>query len=218
MEAILAARDRMLQPEGATYRISFEGLIAQWLGRMGLLEEFEPKQIAPHRKVYEVFVRAPSSPEPVNLVDVGFGVSQILPVLVQLFYAASGSVLIFEQPEIHLHPRAQSELADLFIEALQIREEGSPRDVQLLVESHSEHFLRRLQRRIAEGKLTRDQTALYFCKPGPDGSTIEELQIDKYGRISNWPENFFGDAIGDTEQQMDAMLRRMEQEEPNASG
>jgi predicted ATPase len=86
------------------------------------------------------------------------------------------------------------------------------------VESHSEHFLRRLQRRIAEGKLSPDETALYFCSPGSEGSTIEKLQVDKYGRIANWPENFFGDAIGDTEHQMDAMLRRMEQEEPSASG
>ncbi|HEX8434796.1 AAA family ATPase [Archangium sp.] len=218
VEAILAARDQVLLPADGGDPIRFEELIARWLKRMGLLESFSAKPIAPNRKEYEVLVQTPGSRKPVSLVDVGFGVSQVLPVLVQLFYVAANSVLIFEQPEIHLHPRAQSELADLFIEAIQMREQSWPRNIQLLVESHSEHFLRRIQRRIAEGVLAPEQTALYFCKPGPDGSTIEELQVDKYGRISNWPENFFGDAIGDTEEQMDAMLRRMEQEEPSASG
>jgi len=215
--ALLAAQERVLDSSDGQ-RILFGELLARWLVRMGLLESFEAKPIGAETSLYRVMVRTPGSRQPVNLTDVGFGVSQVLPVLVQLLYAEPDTTLMFEQPEIHLHPRVQSELADLFIEAIQMRQDDKPRSIQCLVESHSEHFLRRLQRRIAEGKLTVDQTALYFCKPGPDGSTIEELQIDKYGRISNWPEDFFGDAMGDTEQQMDTMLRRMEQEEPNASG
>jgi hypothetical protein len=217
MGAILAARKRELQPEGEQTPINFEALIAHWLMRLGLLESFEARPIAPHRNEYEVLVRVPGSRVPVNLVDVGFGISQVLPAMVQLFCVEEESVLIFEQPEIHLHPRAQSELADLFIEGIRMWEDGRPRHVQLLVESHSEHFLRRIQRRIAEGKLSPEETALYFCTPGPEGSVIERLQVDQYGRISNWPDNFFGDAIGDIESQMDAMLRRMEEEEPHAS-
>ena len=81
------------------------------------------------------------------LTDIGFGVSQVLPVLVQCFYANHGSTLILEQPDIHLHPSAQAGLADLFIAA-----KKSP-GVQILFESHSEHLLRRLQRRIAEEKV-----------------------------------------------------------------
>jgi len=213
IQAMMAARDRVLLPAGAQTPVRFEELIARWLQRMGLLEEFSVRPIAPNRKEYEVLVRAPGRREFVSLVDVGFGVSQVLPVLVQLFYVAENSVfensvLIFEQPEIHLHPRVQSELADLFIEAISMREKGHPRNVQLLVESHSEHFLRRLQRRIAEGKLTPEQTALYFCKPGPDGSTIEELKVDEYGNISNWPENFFGDEVGDLAAMTEAAMRR----------
>jgi hypothetical protein len=217
IEALLAAMTRTLEPSGGN-PVRFGELIAKWLLRMELLDSFEVRPIAPNRKDYEVLVRSRGSAETVKLTDVGLGISQVLPVLVQAFYVDPGSVVLLEQPELHLHPRAQSSLADLFIDAIRMWEDESPRDIQLLVESHSEHFLRRLQRRIAEGKLSPDETALYFCSPGPEGSTIEKLQVDKYGRIANWPENFFGDAIGDTEHQMDAMLRRMEQEEPNASG
>jgi predicted ATPase len=215
--ALLAAQERVLESSDGQ-RIHFGELLASWLVRTGLLESFETPSIGSETSLYRVMVRTPGSRRQVNLTDVGFGVSQVLPVLVQLLYAEPHTTLMFEQPEIHLHPRIQSELADLFIETLEMRQDNRPRGIQCIVESHSEHFLRRLQRRIAEGKLAPDQTALYFCKPGPEGSTIEELQVDKYGRISNWPEDFFGNALGDTEQQMDAMLRRMEQEEPNASG
>ncbi|MFY0576767.1 AAA family ATPase [Cystobacter fuscus] len=208
VDALLAARERQLTPPGATNGLLFAALIARWLQQMGILDSFEIVPIAPHRKEYEVLVRTVGMPEAVSLTDVGFGVSQLLPVLVQLLYVESGCTLIFEQPELHLHPRAQSALADVFIDALQMQEEGATRELQLLVESHSEHFLRRIQRRIAEEKLDPAQVALYFCKPGHEGSTIEELKLDEYGNISNWPENFFGDEIGDLAAMTEAAMKR----------
>ncbi|MFL5359009.1 DUF3696 domain-containing protein [Archangium sp.] len=206
--ALLAAQERMLQRSGDPKPVSFGEILAGWLVRMGLLESFEAKPIVPGARIYQVMVRTPGSRRQVNLADVGFGVSQVLPVLVQLLYAERDTTLVFEQPELHLHPRVQSELADLFIETIQMQQEGTPRGIQCLVESHSEHFLRRIQRRIAEGKLAPDQTALYFCKPGPDGSTIEELKLDEYGNISNWPENFFGDEVGDLAAMTQAAIKR----------
>jgi hypothetical protein len=205
--ALLAAQMRVLRlAEGE--RIHFGELLARWLVRMGLLESFEVKSVESEASLYRVMVRTPGSPRQVNLPDVGFGVSQVLPVLVQLLYAERDSTLVFEQPELHLHPRVQSELADLFIETIEMRQEERPRGIQCVVESHSEHFLRRIQRRIAEGVLASQQTALYFCKPGPDGSTIEELKLDEYGNISNWPENFFGDEVGDLAAMTEAAMRR----------
>jgi len=205
--ALLAAqRNELHLPDGQ--RIYFGELLASWLVRMGLLESFETKSIGSETSLYRVMVRTPGSRQQVNLTDVGFGVSQVLPVLVQLLYAEPDTTLMFEQPEIHLHPRIQSELADLFIEAIQMRQDDRSRGIQCMVESHSEHFLRRIQRRIAEGKLTPEQTALYFCKPGPDGSTIEELKIDEDGNISNWPENFFGDEVGDLAAMTEAAMKR----------
>ena len=127
----------------------------------------------------------------VLITDVGFGVSQILPVLVLCYYLPKGSVILLEQPEIHLHPSVQAMLADVFIEVV------IKRNIQIILESHSEHFLRRLQRRIAESKISSDKTALYFCKIGKSASEIEKLEVDLFGNIQNWPLGFFGDEIGD---------------------
>ena len=132
-----------------------------------------------------MLVRVREGSSEVNLTDVGFGLSQLFPVIVECFYVPRNSTIIFEQPEIHLHPSVQAGLADLFIETIQAREEGEDRNIQLLVESHSEHFLRRLQRRIAEEQLSQDDVAIYFCEPGPQGSSIRELDVDLFGNISN---------------------------------
>jgi predicted ATPase len=128
---------------------------------------------------------------------VGFGISQVLPVMVQCFYVPPNSTILFEQPEIHLHPSVQSHLADLLIEAIHAREDGEPRNAQLIVESHSEHLIRRVQRRIAEEELRPEEVAIYFVSQKKGVSKIEALQIDEYGNISNWPENFFGDDFED---------------------
>ncbi|MCP3137226.1 AAA family ATPase [Pyxidicoccus xibeiensis] len=209
--ALLAAQERFLYVRDGLARPFLE-VIAQHLLDMGLLESFQTRIVAERRKEYELLVRTPGSPRDVSLTDVGFGVSQVLPVLVQCFYSAPGSTLVFEQPELHLHPRAQSELGDVFIDALHAHEGGMPRGIQLFIESHSEHLLRRIQRRIAEGRLKREDAALYFCSPGPEGSRIEELKLDDDGNITNWPENFFGDEMGDLVAMTEAaMKRQMEQ-------
>jgi predicted ATPase len=118
---------------------------------------------------------------------VGFGVSQILPVLVLCYYVPEGSIILLEQPEIHLHPSVQSGLADVFLDAIKNRK------LQIIVESHSEHLLRRLQRRVADESIKPDQTALYFCEATDEGSQLKALDVDLYGSIRNWPQDFFGD-------------------------
>jgi len=119
-------------------------------------------------------------------------------VVVQTFYAPAHSTVIMEQPEIHLHPSVQSALADLLIAGVTAREDSQPRGVQLIVESHSEHLLRRLQRRIAEGSIDKSEVALYVCQQTPLGnSRLERLNVDRYGDILNWPRDFFGDELED---------------------
>ncbi len=209
IEAILAAKGRKFNlGEKQRYR-SLDVLVAERLKEMGLIHEFAVKQVAKGRKEYEVRVRIGAKGAEVLLTDVGFGVSQVLPVIVECFYVPARSVVVFEQPEIHLHPAVQSELADLFIQAIRAKEDGQDRSIQFIIESHSEHFLRRLQRRIAEGSLLIADAALYFVHMDNGLARLEELKIDEYGRIENWPDGFFGDAIGETEAQMDAMFQRM---------
>ena len=100
--------------------------------------------------------------------------------------APAGSIIILEQPEIHLHPAVQAGLADVFIDAVKTR------NIQIIFESHSEHLLRRLQRRIAEEVITPDTTALYFCESSNGASTLKPLDVDLFGTIKNWPKDFFG--------------------------
>jgi predicted ATPase len=169
---------------------------------MGLIESFDIEAVAEERKYYEVLVKRTGKAAEVLLTDVGFGVSQILPVLVQSYYAAEHSTIIFEQPEIHLHPRVQADLADVFIDAVQCCK------VQFIIESHSEHFLRRLQRRVAEENISAQEVALYVCSTEEDHSQIEELNIDEFGNVTNWPKDFFGDEIGDLAAMTQAAMKR----------
>ena len=202
--ALLASRD-----DGAVFgfgrgrpRRSLEEHVAWWLRELGIIHDFELRQIAKGRKLYEVRVKTtPESPW-VLITDVGFGVSQVLPVVVRCFYAPEGSTLILEQPEIHLHPRIQAGLADVFLDAIERR------NVQILIESHSEHLLRRLQRRVAEERASEDDIRLYFVEPEGGASHLVELDLDPYGNIRNWPQNFFGDELGDLAAMTEAAMER----------
>ncbi len=180
--ALLSSRlKKMTVPLGrGRPRQTVEERVTFWLKEMGLIYSYRLEPIAENRKDYELRVRKTDSSPEVLLTDVGFGISQILPVIVLCFYVPEGSVVIFEQPEIHLHPSVQAQLADVFIEV------ATSRNVQIIVESHSEHLLRRLQRRIAEEAVSADQTALYFCEMKGAQSAIEPLDVDEFGNIRNW--------------------------------
>ena len=187
----------------------FDAFVAQWLKDLGIIASFSVKPVAPGRKEYEVLVKTHASASEVKITDVGFGVSQVLPALVQAFYCPPNSTVWMEQPEIHLHPQVQAELADVFISAIQAKENGKERNVQLIVESHSEHFLNRLQRRLAEGAVTLAEVAIYFCKRTDDGSVeLEPLTLNRFGEIENWPENFFGDEMAEMTARTVAAMQR----------
>lgn len=208
VNAILAAKNRKI---GLGYRKpakNFEEIIANKLKQLGLIDEFRVKQIAKNRQEYDVKVRLRGSADFVDLPDVGFGVSQVLPVLVQCFYAPANSIIIMEQPEIHLHPSAQAALADVLIDVINSKENGRDRNIQLIIETHSEHFLRRLQRRIAEDVISQDKVSAYFADTVSYPTKLERLKIDSFGNIHNWPDNFFGDDAGDMAAQAAMALRK----------
>lgn len=214
--ALLAATQsgRSLNRGYRKAKAPFDKFIAAWLHDLGVIDSFRVQPVGKGRKEYDVLVRARRGAPEVKLTDVGFGVSQVLPALVQAFYAPAHSTVWMEQPEIHLHPQVQAELADAFISAVQAYEDGSPRNVQLIVESHSEHFLMRLQRRIAEQLISPNDVAVYFARQSKSGLDLESLKLDLYGNIENWPENFFGDEMGDLAARTQAaMLRRIKARE-----
>jgi AAA15 family ATPase/GTPase len=199
--ALLASRSRDQEE-------NIEERVGQWLRTLGLIYDFQLKPIGEKRQEYELLVRRTPNSSEVLITDVGFGVSQILPVLVLCYYAPKGSILIFEQPEIHLHPSVQENLADVFIDVIKNR------NMQIIIESHSEHLLRRLQRRIAEKELQTNQAKLYFCELNEEGSSkLMQLELDSFGNINNWPPNFFGDEMGELLAIMEATMRRQQEGE-----
>ncbi|RCW76253.1 DUF3696 domain-containing protein [Pseudorhodoferax soli] len=197
--AMLAAQNdgRQLNRGPRKAKQGFAPFIASWLKDLGVIHDFSVHPVAEGRKEYEVLIKTGAKSPQVKITDVGFGVSQVLPALVQAFYCPPHSTVWMEQPEIHLHPQVQAELADVFISAIQARQDSVERHVQLIVESHSEHFLNRLQRRVAEGVLTPDDVAIYFCRRSNAGAELEPLRLNVLGDIENWPENFFGDEMAD---------------------
>lgn len=197
--AVLAAEAeaRKLSRGKGRKQDTFAKFLADWLKTMGVIHSFKVEPVAAGRKEYEVLLKTHADAPEVKLTDVGFGVSQVMPALVEAFYAPKNATVWMEQPEIHLHPQVQAHLADAFICAVQAWEGGQPRNVQLIVESHSEHFLNRLQRRVAEGVIAPKDIAIYFAKRSGKSAELEPLELDLYGNILNWPDNFFGDEMED---------------------
>lgn len=205
IDAILAATEAR-ETRNLKYKShhkSFQEIVAHWLREMGLIEEFRVEEIGNNSNRWQARVRTRKNASEVLLTDVGFGISQVLPVVTLLQYVPEGATVILEQPEIHLHPLAQAALADVIIQA------ATHRRVQVLLESHSEHLLLRLQRRIAEEKISSDDVLLYFCDAPKGESTITKLDVDFFGNILNWPDKFMGDAFNEAAQAEVARLRRM---------
>jgi len=126
-----------------------------------------------------------------DITDVGFGISQILPVIIQGFLSLKNTTTIIEQPEIHLHPKMQADLADLFIDIVK-KANGK----KLIIETHSEYLLKRLRRRISEGVISPDDVSICLFNPQTkdSGATIDNLEIEEKG-FFDWPVDFYGGEI-----------------------
>ncbi len=131
----------------------------------------------------------------VNIRDVGEGMSQALPLVVSAFMNYQDETLtIIEQPELHLHPAAHGSLAELF--ALAIKENSH----HFLIETHSQNFILRLRRMIAEGKLNKDSVVIYSIEYEEENntSTLKKISITDDGAVSYWPENVFSETLDET--------------------
>ncbi|MGA2797470.1 MAG: DUF3696 domain-containing protein [Thermoguttaceae bacterium] len=126
----------------------------------------------------------------INLAAMGEGMAQVLPIIAQTEGTNKRECLLIEQPELHLHPRAQADLADLFMEnAVQHR--------QFIIETHSEHLLLRIRRRIAEKKykhITPENVAILCVEKKGGYSKVSELKLNGQGHFENWPKGFFDEA------------------------
>jgi predicted ATPase len=122
----------------------------------------------------------------VSIQDVGFGISQVLPIIVQSMLSRNSTLLI-EQPEIHIHPRLQAELGSLLAECIK-----SPFENQFIIETHSEHLMLRLQKLIRKGELKPEEISVIYVDRGTEGSKCLHLRLDEEGDfIDEWPDGFF---------------------------
>lgn len=172
---------------------------------LNFYQEILPKNVDTRKEIS--LVELPSRIN-VSLQDVGVGISQVLPVLMSA-YGEKNSIVAIEQPEIHIHPRLQSDLADVFIESALGENQNS-----FLLETHSEHLILRLLRRIRETSRNQmndwpeelkaacpngirpDDVSVLYIEPGEEGAQIRHLRINDQGRfIDEWPNGFFEDRL-----------------------
>ena len=122
--------------------------------------------------------------------DVGFGIGQVLPIILESLISKN-KILCVEQPEIHLHPKLQAHLADLFIDSVN-------NNNQWIIETHSEALMLRIQRRIREGKISKEDVSVLYVDAGDHGAQITPLHLDNDGDFTvHWPNGFFEERLNE---------------------
>jgi hypothetical protein len=164
-----------------------------WLRHFDIAERIETKEEG--KLGHRLYVFPGGIRGKLDLTNVGVGVSQVLPIVVMALISEPGSVLLFEQPELHLHPRVQSQLADFFLGVIRTGR-------QCIVETHSEYLVNRLRRRVAEApweSAIGDEILLYFVSRNGSESSFQAIDINPYGAIPDWPEGFFDQGPAESE-------------------
>jgi len=162
--------------------------VENWLSEAGIASALKVSPISDRH--YEVRISHPVTGETENIADVGYGNSQVIPVLVGGFIADKDSVFLVEEPEIHLHPKAQAELGTFFAGLRKSR-------VQTIIETHSEHLVVRLQQHVAAQHISPEDVAVYYLSSSAsDGKTATRLRLDENGKfVDEWPDGFFPERL-----------------------
>lgn len=179
----------------------FRNEVSMWIKKFGFGLKLTCDKLLPD--VFTVnLVRKNGSK--VNFADTGFGISQLFPIIVSGLWSKKDRRIVFEQPEIHLNPKLQSMLADLFVAFVNS-------DQHVIIETHSEHLLLRLRRLVAEGMISNDQIALYFVESESGKTVIRHIPVESNGHIEpmNWPKDFFEDALRESIGLASAQLKEL---------
>jgi predicted ATPase len=137
----------------------------------------------------------------VSIADVGFGVSQTLPVVVALREAKPGQLVYLEQPEIHLHPRAQTAMAKVLADAAR-------RGVHIVAETHSALLILGVQTLVAEGKLAPELVKLHWFERREGVTKVRSADLDEAGSFGDWPEDFADIVLEAQSKYLDAVEAR----------
>jgi predicted ATPase len=166
--------------------------IKQWLSYIGVAEDIKTKL----NSGIVLKIKTPGSSKWSDLTNVGVGVSQVIPIVVMCLTARKGNTLVFEQPELHLHPKMQTRLAEFF---MAIANSG----VQCIIETHSEYFINAMRLNIASDDLGKekmlDNSIIYFVEKIQNSSIFREIKINDLGIIPHWPKDFFDEGIDQTD-------------------
>ncbi|MGJ4892828.1 AAA family ATPase [Bradyrhizobium sp. HKCCYLRH3099] len=167
--------------------------VVDWLRYMGVASEVQTSDSG--KFGHEIQVQTPGVSQFHDLTNVGVGVSQVLPIIVMALLAEPPTLLIFEQPELHLHPKVQARLADFF---LSVALSGK----QCLLETHSEYLVERFRLRIAqaEGDSMTKMVRLYFTERHEGDTSCRPVEVTKYGAVPEWPTDFFDQSQIESEQ------------------
>jgi len=186
-----------LPGSSAIKSIKLKDAVASWASFLGIEQVNLVKTDIPGAKLTQIMIGKQ------NIVDVGFGVSQVLPILVEGLKIETGSTLILEQPEIHLHPKMQMDIADFLIA---IAQQGK----NLMVETHSDHIINRMVRRALEDEKLREMIGIYFVEKNKDGySQLTEVPIHENFGIDEAPQGFFDQYASETEQILQVGYKNM---------
>jgi len=193
-------RASSLVPSSVTRTL--EVAVTDWLQYLGVAESII--SLDRGKLGHELKVGLKNSGTTHDLTHVGVGVSQVLPILVMCLLADTDSTLVFEQPELHLHPKVQTLLGDFFLSMALCKK-------QCIVETHSEYFIDRLRFRIAAASSDMElnsQAKIYFVEKPSQSSSFREVVINEYGAISDWPEGFFDQSQKQAEDILNAALAK----------
>jgi len=193
-------------PEGRPRQRSLRAAVNYWMGEQGLGLFESHKVTTPGGGRYTFSVKLPGLEGKRYLNEVGDGVSQVLPVVVQCLLAEPGSLVLLQQPELHGHPGLQQKLANFLLACVR-----SGR--QIILETHSEYLVSRLALRVAEDQSdeTRDQVVLLLARQGESGTEYAKADLDRYGEIE-WPEGFFDEGVSDALDTLKAGINKREGE------
>lgn len=180
---------------GEPIRASLQNAVVDWLSYMEIISGIETSDRGKFGR--ELQVRMADVPKKHDLTNVGVGVSQVLPIVVLCLLASRRSVIILEQPELHLHPLVQARLGDFLLSM-------SALDKQCLVGTHSGHLILRLRRRVAESNSQNDdklasRIKLFYVERRSGRSAVREASISKFGALQNWPAGFLDSAQSEVE-------------------
>ncbi len=183
--------------------LALSDAVAEWLKYLEIAKDTQSEDMGVHGYAIRVHDDG-SGGNYFSLHHVGVGVSQLLPVLVMGLLAKPGDILLLEQPELHLHPKAQSQLADFFLSLID-------RDVQVIIETHSEHLVDRLRYHIAasdDDSPRNKDIRIYYAEKPQSVTTFTEVGVDEFGILESWPKGFFDESTDQIPKMMAASIEK----------